>query len=313
MNIEEVVEGARRHAWVDTPVDELGGDVTTMLSLGERQMLHWLAKHLPLAGCIVDAGAFLGGSTLALASGLARNRQRSTIHCYDMFVAPNDAYSLGLIGHGRKPGDSVLDLFQAKLGAYEDIIVVNEGDFISKSAPDGEIDLLFIDIAKTWELNQRVNEEYFSKLVPGRSLVIQQDTNDQSCPWVNITMEYFSEYFDAISDDGASRLFLYVKQIPDNVLRVNLQKLPAAEKLHLMDASAERASSPDSEFLCRTCKAWIIFETSGASDAIEYLQKIQKDQPWSGEPYTLNPARAIAALKDVAGFKTYIDGFFKGQ
>src|SRR3954467_13500798 len=98
-------ERCKRSAWHQEVFgDELLGNAPTMLSHGERVMLHWLAREFPTDGHIIDAGCFLGGSTLPLASGLKLRGGAAKIHSYDMFIAPNDGYALGLIQTGKKRG-----------------------------------------------------------------------------------------------------------------------------------------------------------------------------------------------------------------
>ena len=93
------------------------GSMPSMLGNNERRMLHWWARELPLtdSGYIVDAGCFLGGSTNAFVTGLAKNpyvqEKFWRIHAYDMFIAPRENYSLELICHSKVPGDSVIEMF----------------------------------------------------------------------------------------------------------------------------------------------------------------------------------------------------------
>ena len=66
--------------------------VKTMLSAQELELLYTLARDQYTGrGEIVDGGAFLGGSTLALANGLRDNRRvqdkNGRIHSYDLFRA----------------------------------------------------------------------------------------------------------------------------------------------------------------------------------------------------------------------------------
>src|SRR5437763_14459691 len=69
--------------------------VKTMLSAQELELLYTLARdRYSGRGEIVDGGAFLGGSTLALACGLRDNARVANksrrIHSYDLFVS--DSY-----------------------------------------------------------------------------------------------------------------------------------------------------------------------------------------------------------------------------
>ncbi len=311
--IQNLIAASRRSPWSLVPLADLGAYVPTMLTVTERKMLHWLAREYPFGksgGCIVDAGAFLGGSTLALASGVARNAATATIHSYDMFVAPNDIYCLDLIGHGRRAGDSVLDLAQANVGAHSNLVRFHAGDFAEQAPPSEPIDILFIDIAKSWQLNDVVVRDYFPRLVPGHSLVIQQDTHDQSCPWANLTMEFFADHFEYLVDDTASRLFLATSPIPPHKLATPLQELPVEEKLRLMNACAARAATPEVAFLDNVSTAWILFESVGMQEAIAYLDRISQQQPWPGEPYVRHVQQTMEFLINPQGYDRYIRDFF---
>jgi hypothetical protein len=318
-SLDDIVNGCIDRVWYrSVENDEFLGSAATMLSDGERLMLHWLAREFPFAagGVIVDAGCFLGGSTLALATGLAKHqhcaRKGYRIHSYDMFVAPNDGFSLGLIGHGRCPGDTVLDLYARNLGALQPLVMVHAGDIMEAPAPNGATEILFIDIAKTRKLNAKVLLDFFPMLVPGRSILIQQDHNDQSCSWVNSTMEFLSGYFDRLCDEGASRVFLNTRAIPENVLRDAAFGLSLDDEFDLMSALVAREQNHISRFCSAVSKAWVIFERDDASSAISYLDAWPYEQPWEGASYIEFVKASIRAAKDNAGLERYHEGYFKG-
>ena len=51
-----------------------------------------------------------------------------------------------------------------------------------------EDQVLFIDVAKTWRINDVVIAQFFPKLIPGHSIIIQQDYMWGFGPWIHITM-----------------------------------------------------------------------------------------------------------------------------
>lgn len=302
----------RRNVWSVESVYE-NASVPTMLSSTELKMLEWLGRTFPLSenGLIVDAGSFLGGSTAALAAGLACNTHQATtrgrIHSYDMFLAPNDHYSQGLIGH-RPPGSSVFDIFERSLGGHRDLVTAHKGDFNDAEMPSDPVDILFVDIAKSWQLNGVVAAKFFPKLVPGHSIVVQQDHNDHSCPWVNVTMEYFRDYFDYLTDDSASRLFLYRKVIPTNELAVDLSSLPTDEKVRLAIAAAKRSGHPASEYVSMVSVAWLIAERSPV-EAAKYLDDLPP-QPWTSETPYIEQVKGAIAYQARIGHDNYIRDYF---
>lgn len=75
---------------VETPLEEIN-TTSAMISVDESRFLHWLTSEFYKGeGEIIDAGCLLGGSTHALASGLARNEacieKRKCIYSFDIFT-----------------------------------------------------------------------------------------------------------------------------------------------------------------------------------------------------------------------------------
>jgi hypothetical protein len=65
-------QGIAAHAWYRDVAAAAPGP-PTMLSPGEVHMLTWLTQHYPVWSArqaLLDLGPFLGGSTVALATGL---------------------------------------------------------------------------------------------------------------------------------------------------------------------------------------------------------------------------------------------------
>jgi hypothetical protein len=310
-------EQCRDHAWYTEIMPDYLADVpTTMLARNEQAMLHWLARNMDLSGsgCIVDAGCVLGGSTLSLASGLHANLSIGSkdyrIHTYDIFLAPNDVYSLGLIGNDRKPGDTVLDIFSRNLGQYSRHVMVHSGDFIEASPPKRPIDILFIDITKTRQLNSKVILEFFPLLIPGQSIVVQQDHNDHSCPWANATMEYLEKYFEVLCDESSSRLFLYKKRIPWWVLR-RAARLSLADEFKSIQRLVGRETAEVSRYFSAMTAAWTVLEKDGAEAAVRYLDSIPLTQPWESQrPYIEDVKSSIGWIGSSKGLQNFHNNYF---
>src|SRR5476649_2864728 len=69
-----------------------------MLEVSEQKLLYFLARDLySETGEIIDAGAFCGASTYALAAGLVDNprvyRKDARVHSYDLFTI-EESYTL---------------------------------------------------------------------------------------------------------------------------------------------------------------------------------------------------------------------------
>jgi hypothetical protein len=315
--ISRLAQKIRLCPWYELPDDVLDRSVHSMLSVSELKMLLWSAEHISLEqGCIVDAGCFLGGSTMALCRGLARNRavgdKQKKIVVYDMFITPNEGYSLNAIGRGRRPGDSVRDLFDLNLVNYAPFLDVREGDFLQQYGPSDAVHLCFVDIAKTWEVNDHIVKILFGKLVPGTSILIQQDYNDHSCPWVNLTMARFADHFDYLCDVAGSRVYSYKSAIPSERLSVSLRaEQDPGQLMQLMEEEAANSGNELSHFFNLCTAAWLIFELEGYKAAKAHLRRIAPSQPWtSDEPYAELVLRSIEHVGTVENLRRYERNYF---
>lgn len=226
--------------------------VVTMLSVEERQCLYALGRdYWTGEGAIVDAGCFLGGSTLSLAMGaLANTRSIDTagaIHSYDLFVA--DAHQAGsyLKKFGTfTAGDSVRSIFDRQTLGVRAVLDVHEGDLREFPWPaDSPIEVLFIDVSKTWALNDFIVREFFPALLPERSIVVQQDYVHPTCPWLAVTMEYLADYFELIDYVPYNSLVYRTRRaVPAELVAGDVvSALADGEKRALMDRAIQRAAA----------------------------------------------------------------------
>lgn len=305
-----------QYAWhTEVIKTEPVGAAPTMLSHGEQLMLHWLAREITERGCIVDAGCFLGGSTLALATGLARRPMGSSkmIHSYDIFTVPQNHYYRELIGRGRKSGDTSLDLFLSNTTDYRKNLFIHAGDLMEASAPPEEISILFVDVAKSRDLNSKLLREFFPKLIPGSSIVIQQDHNDHSCPWVNASMACLADYFTVMADEGSSRVYLNTQRVPEDML-VRAGSLDPAEEIETISAVLAYEQHPFARFFSAVTAAWSVFEIDGLEAGLSYLSQIEIEQPWtSGEPYVEFVKREMTGAGNHARLRSIERNFFSPE
>jgi len=171
--------------------------VKTMLSAQELELLYTLARdHYTGRGEIIDGGAFLGGSTLALACGLRDNpgtfNKQGRIHSYDMFVS--DSYVAQFVS-GYPEGTSTRPYYDSVIADVASYVSVHEGDIVTSSWPiDRPIEILFIDVAKSWEINDFLLQQFFPRLIPGVSTIIQQDYHWKNSVWISIAMELLADH-----------------------------------------------------------------------------------------------------------------------
>jgi len=246
------------NVWRSKEVPTSCANVPTMLVPDELRLLHHLADECYTGeGSIVDAGCFLGGSTLALADGLRRNLRRrrrveaKLIHSYDRFEIED--YTLGqFFSESAQAGESFRPLFDRNIAPYSDLVEVHAGDVCSFPWRGGPIEILFIDIAKHWTVCDWVTWQFFPRLIPGKSVVIQQDyLYHHWVAWLHITMEFYADYFEYVCDTQVnSAVFMNTKRIPADVLREQtVASLSTGEKIELMDRAAGRFTDGRADLL----------------------------------------------------------------
>jgi hypothetical protein len=254
MSLDAIVN----NKWLDLAVPDTHA-VVSMLLPEERKLLYYLAsEYCEDRGCIVDAGCFLGGSTTALALGV-RTRQRkiglptqTRVHSYDLFEA--EEWTIGRqLPSSFAPRQSFRSLFDDNIRNVTDLVEVHAGDITSHPWAAGPIEILFIDCAKTWVISDFITFHFFKALIPGRSIVIQQDYIwDCWNAWIHITMEHYSDYFRMLTCTNQNSVaFLYEREIP--ALEPKLMALMDANtKLELMRRARERFQPSHRNYLERS-------------------------------------------------------------
>jgi len=218
--------------------------VKTMLSKDERRLLYTLAReYAPGDGAIVDAGCFLGGSTVALLGGVrdrARRWDGPPVASYDLFRV--DAATISKYFDGSvTPGDSFRGRFDANVAGFGVPHVVHEGDIADIGWADGPIDVLFLDVLKTWELNDAVVRDFFPSLVPGRSVIVHQDYGWGWQPWIPITVELMGDSLQLVDwMDWGSHVFFVQDEIQAVALE-GVARLDLGAKLELMQRAVARS------------------------------------------------------------------------
>jgi hypothetical protein len=280
--------------WEGYPVPDRVYMPRGMIGFEERRMLYWLgAEHYSGAGVIVDAGAYLGASAVALASGLAQsphaNAPHAVVHSYDRFVA-DDHYvqnDISLRFYPVPPGYDYQGLFEFQTAFCADKIIAHRGDFIAALVPDAPIEILFIDVAKTGALNDRLVEHYFTRLIPGKSVLVQQDFYQAWYPYIPITMEYFRDWF-AIADAhvaDSSRLYLLTRKIPRRAIRQFLGGLSVAQETELLRRAIERDSGL-TRMMLRVVEVLHLVDRQGRPDgARDAATALRRDPEFEREAY----------------------------
>ncbi len=220
-----------------------------MLTRDEKRMLYWASAFAYGAeGLILDQGAFLGGSTMCFAAALRRRGfARPLIHSYDLFrLGPFERETY--FAEGEPPGGLTRPLYDANLGGFQDLICVHEGDILLEGWSGHEIEILFVDVAKTARIWDHLVGTFFPSLIPDRSLLVLQDyLFAGSGPWHHVVMEKLAGFFSPIGDTGInSALFEYHGGLSvADISAAAWDRIEPAEKVELMERVIDRADTDE--------------------------------------------------------------------
>ena len=273
----------RAEPWVDAPVPPEVDATPTMLSVEERTLLHVLARDYARGeGAIVDAGCFLGGSTVALASGLAANRRarrRGRVQTYDLFgMHPSFRADYPELVADIE-GDSIRPRFEAVVGPLLAHVDVHEGDICDASWAGGPVEILFVDICKSWEINDHVVREFFPALIPGRGVVIQQDLIHEWLPYLTITMGLFADSFELVATvPWCSAVYLLTRAIPASAIPARLDALAPERKFELFDRGCAPFSG-EYRGVIECARAVLYANVGRPSDGLAHLERLRAEHP----------------------------------
>ena len=132
-------------------------------------------------GRMIDLGCWFGATTFSLARGLARNRRvknNRVIEAFDLFIW--NGWMLPEAHKIKMPllyqeGESFYPDVQKLLEPYNEFVRLHQQDLMEYRAEVEPVELLFIDAMKTWPLARKIASDFFPRLIPDASVVVQQD------------------------------------------------------------------------------------------------------------------------------------------
>lgn len=267
-------------AWVDT--------LPSMTHRREKAMYYHLIKDFPgEIERIIDAGCFGGASTVAFCRGLkdsGRPLKNNMIVSYDLFET--DRFSsrvFAQFGIDAPVGSSFLPHFLKAIDGHEDIVSIVKGSITDFDWGGGPIDVLFLDVLKTQELNDHCVRSFFPDLIAGKSLVLHQDYIHDPLPWIPLTMAALADHFELLADCKNTAVFRCVKALSRERVKQALDELRAAplERKEQLFASVLAAFPEGTQNINLTLsRLWMMHHHGETERARRELERFPISEPW---------------------------------
>lgn len=242
------------------------------LSYYDRLIYYWAGRSFYTGfGTIVDAGALIGGTAKLMAYGLTQNTKVSdTARCilsYDRFEDDEGGFMVSAVGSW--PGVELppacsgkVDFepaFRKNTQDFAASIEVRRGDITKVGYRDDRpIEVMSVDVGKTPELMAYVAQEFFPRLIPNRSIVLNQDYLFQFQPWVIMAMELLSDCFalEYAPPTECTTVHRCIRPISAEMVTSRLEGYWAPDRLFLIERAARALSSPMNQLTLRAAQIY---------------------------------------------------------
>ena len=222
-SVAEIVAEFAGRPWRAVPEADLGAAarVPTMLTPEEGLLYHWLGRRAGGVGAVVDLGAYAGGSAARLLSGLALSGRDFHVHSYDRFRSSRVFWARYLPGEPLPEADDadLLPVVRRHLSPWEGHVTLHVGDIGQMRWTGGAVNILSVDAAKGSAMADHIAAEFFPALVPGRSILVQQDYLMAVQPWLSAQMVGMRDQFLPLAHvPRVGMVFLCVAPVTEPVL-----------------------------------------------------------------------------------------------
>lgn len=266
--------------------------VPSMMSMLEKRVLFTLARERYTGeGLIIDAGIFLGASTVCFGEGVRVNAGAKKIA--KRWKQPIVSFERGIINPGMpaffkrnnvegmgEPGESFAAAVAGNIQPVADLVDLRMGDILETGLGiTSPVEILFLDVLKLPEISRFVVRNFFPRLIPGVSIVIQQDYFYERLPFIKTDQEFFAEYFTCIGEVCSTALFLCTKAIPESEIARLEAGLSAQEQERLASIAMQRSADPARRYMMALSKVRLTKQLYGSESAQDYLRFVRKEFP----------------------------------
>ena len=233
-----------------------------MISRQERKLLYALAnKYYRGEGCIIDAGTFLGASTVTFYQALKDRKfkvgNNKPIQSFELAVVrPNfdrHAQKWGL--PRRDIGESYEDILRQQLAHTMDYVELHIGNILDYDASDiDKIEIAFLDILKNEQITEHCFHIFLSKLIEG-GVIIQQDYFFDDLPFIKYMTEALDDHLEYNGEVRSSAVFTLRRPLDEKTLNDRISNLNGEDKLKLHSRAEVRTVSRNRQYLMKLSRA----------------------------------------------------------
>lgn len=270
------------------------GKLPGMLSFTERGVLHAIvARTWRGDGAIIDGGSFFGTSLVAEASGVQANPRTAAL---DMSRFPGGkpihGYELGFLpapkagperwsefgGQKYRHGDSFVPILEQNIAPYAELIDLHIGDLNEEVWDGSPIEIAFIDVCKTAQLNAHVSRQFYPAMIGGASTLINQDFFFDRLPWVKVTMGYLKDYYRWEGQAYTSSVYSSIKPVPADVAAHDpFTEAGYDECMALHDAVEFPGIALRWRFMLALSRCYLMALKGRQNEALEYLRAVSDE------------------------------------
>lgn len=247
---------------INEPLPDAVQRVPSMMSARERSLLLALAEHEYRGdGVIVDAGVFCGASTMCFGTAIKVNPAYRDIVA--RWKKPIHTYEFGIVNPGMIPfferhgvtgdwqvGDSFEKYLRGNIKPVSRLVKLHMGDIALADWSGDPIEILFLDVLKSNEIQRVVMREFMPCLLEG-GILIQQDYFIDGLPFLKIMQEHLADHFEYLGEVQSSAVFRLIRKIDRAQLASDpLDTIAPERKLELLDRARDRSIDPDRRLLC---------------------------------------------------------------
>lgn len=266
--------------------------VPSMMSGVEKRILFNLARrHYTGKGIIVDAGIFLGASTVCFGEGIRRNTAAEQIH--QNWAKPIISFERGIINTGMPAfferhkvtgmgavGETFAPAVRANIAPVAEMVDLRIGDIMETATNvTSPVEILFLDVLKLPEISRLAIRQFFPRLIPGQSIVVQQDYFIDLLPFIRTDQEFFADHFTYIGEAGSSALFLCTRAITEDAIDRLEAGVSVEDQDRMATIALQRSADPARRFMMALSKTRLLRQIRDEDVAFDYLTFVKREYP----------------------------------